>query len=205
MNNSVSKKMRSLPVGLTLALLTFSAGVVAYVLWPANQQPAPADLALPPCAKPPEYESLSGPCSGVDLSAYARLPTTPYCELVRDPRAYDGRVVRVRGVYVQGKNTSLLYSTECQSELATFVYSEPYFDEEKALNDMIRAGGFYWTRRAEVTALGKFRVVTRSRSESLRDFPLEFSLMDLERTEPVPKDFPYPWTKKDGAAKRPAE
>jgi len=55
------------------------------------------------------------------LKARAAVPTVDYCELLREPAAYDKKVVRVKVLYVAGFEVAAFEHPSCDEERSTWV------------------------------------------------------------------------------------
>jgi len=53
--------------------------------------------------------------------AQAEVPTVDYCELLREPAAYDKKVVRAKALYVAGFEVSAFEHPSCDEERSTWV------------------------------------------------------------------------------------
>src|SRR4051812_7831273 len=67
-------------------------------------------------------------------SAAPEVLNVAYCELLRDPAAYNGKIVRVRATYRYGFEWSQFYCTDCSEGRTTWVD----FDESYDLRTMPR-------------------------------------------------------------------
>jgi len=122
----------------------------------------------------------------------APVATVTFCELMKDPKRYDDKVIRVKGVL--GKNfevSSLSGEEDCSkgnpdylSQSATWVsYYKTYVedgDSEEAKNNRSVSGFGTWS----ITAVGKFR-----RAEGDQRFghllccKYDFALIRIEKSE----------------------
>ena len=65
------------------------------------------------CALPVIAPAFSSPVTRASLTS-TDIPTVEYCALIRNPSLYDGKEIRLRGVYlVSGKNDSKFFSSAC--------------------------------------------------------------------------------------------
>jgi len=96
-------------------------GVAAAALWPGESalrltryRPAPveSELASPPAASAaPDLPARPGPRAGDDDSTVYRVG---FCDLVRNPERYDGKLVRTEAFYIQGIDTAALSGSACE-------------------------------------------------------------------------------------------
>jgi hypothetical protein len=86
-------------------------------------------------------------------------PTVSYCDLMRSPERYRGKVVRVSAIYRYGFEWSELYCLECVSEARTWVdLDESFVSSTKAkLRKKIGPHGAKG-RTVGVTLVGRFDV-----------------------------------------------
>ncbi len=102
------------------------------------------------------------------------IPTVEHCALVANPALYDGKEIRVRGIYsVCGKNDSKFFSSSCSAGGTLWAEFNPTYQScskpkaVKSLAEMTRKSGARWGRphvsvvvldyrSAEVEFVGKF-------------------------------------------------
>jgi hypothetical protein len=176
--------MRAPTSRLIIASLTFTIAVAGAGFWLASRAPDVQTLGLTPCASPPNYELVSVPCTAPDLSLFAKMPVIAYCHLIRDPVHYDNKIVRVRGIFSMGTETSVIEDPVCRSENAwTWVFSEPYshFDDALSAADIRRGDS------AEVVFLGKFSGPNDEGFGHLSGYRYQFSVMKVEEMKPLPQ------------------
>jgi hypothetical protein len=133
------------------------------------------------------------------------IPTVDYCDLIRNPALYDGKEIRLRGVYtVSGKSDSSFFSSSCGSGTSLWVDFGPTYQSctkpalVKRLAEMVRKSGWRWGRphvtvivvvyrRAAVEFVGTFRAANpykRPDAESNRPQPPADSFIEpKERRE----------------------
>jgi hypothetical protein len=86
-------------------------------------------------------------------------PTVSYCELMRSPEQYRGKVVRVSAIYRYGFEWSELYCLECVSEARTWVDLDESFVSSTKANLRKKIGPHGVTgRTVRVTMVGRFDV-----------------------------------------------
>jgi hypothetical protein len=85
--------------------------------------------------------------------------TVSYCELMRSPEQYRGKVVRVSAIYRYGFEWSELYCLECVSEAKTWVDLDESFVSSTKANLRKKIGPHGVTgRTVRVTMVGRFDV-----------------------------------------------
>ncbi len=111
--------MKRISVRIAIAACTFIVGVVAASVWLgksnwllSHTHPTPAESAHPTPAEP-DVPASSEPVAPPDSTAYE----VNLCDLVRDSKRYDGKIVRTRAFYVQGVDTSSLDDPACDAWL----------------------------------------------------------------------------------------
>lgn len=103
------------------------------------------------------------------------IPTVDYCDLINNPALYDGKEIRLRGVYtLSGKSDSKFFSSACTGSTVwvDFVPNYPSCTKPalvKRLDEMKQKSGWRWSRphvtvivveyrSAVVEFVGTFRV-----------------------------------------------
>ncbi|HEX8920414.1 MAG TPA: hypothetical protein VF766_02980 [Pyrinomonadaceae bacterium] len=128
------------------------------------------------------------------------VPTVEYCELVRNPSLYDGKKIRLHGVYlVSGKNDSKLFSSACGGGDTLWVDFEAGYQSYspskvvKSLATMSRKSGIRWLRphvtvigieyrSAEVVFVGNFKAAnSHQRPKPVGDTESPFSYVPETR------------------------
>ena len=162
---------------LIIASLTFTIAVAGAGFWFAYRAPVVQTLGLAPCASPPNYELVSVPCTAPDLSVFAKTPVIAYCDLVRDPARYEKRIIRVRGTFSVGMESSALEDPLCRSENAwTWVVSEPYSN----FGDALSAANIRRGDSAQAVFLGKFSGPNDEGFGHLNGYRYQLSVMKVE-------------------------
>jgi len=88
-----------------------------------------------------------------------KYPTVSYCDLMRSPEQYRGKVVRVSAIYRYGFEWSELYCLECVSEARTWVDLDETFVSSTKANLRKKIGPHGVTgRTVRVTMVGRFDV-----------------------------------------------
>ena len=113
------------------------------------------------------------------------VATVTYCELMKDPKRYHDKVVRVNAVYGRDFEQSFLSDQEdCSKESATWVSYYKTFvidgDSEEAKNNRNVSGFGKWL----ITAVGKFRRAEGDqRFGHLACCKYDFALIRIEKSE----------------------
>jgi hypothetical protein len=98
--------------------------------------------------------SFTTASGGTDVSlSKTDIPTVDYCDLIHNPSLYDGKEIRLRGVYsVSGKTDSKFFSSACGSGSSLWVDFAPAYQSctkpalVKRLAQMTRKSGVRWGR-----------------------------------------------------------
>ena len=99
-------------------------------------------------------------------SSETKVPTVGLCDLVQNASSYNGRVVRVQGVYSSGFEASYLRGSECEKELTWVEFDELYKtctskEVDDALDNLMRLSNpesLTERKTASVVFLGYFEV-----------------------------------------------
>jgi hypothetical protein len=84
-------------------------------------------------------------------------PTVSYCELMRSPEQYRGKVIRVSGIYRYGFEWSQLFCPDCVSEAKTWVDLDESFASSTKANLRKKIGPHGAKgRTVSVTMIGRF-------------------------------------------------
>jgi hypothetical protein len=103
----------------------------------------------------------------VDITTRAReakIPTVGHCSLISNVALYDGKEVRVHGIYmVAGTSVSTFFSSSCQDGKKVWVEFNPEYQScskaklVKVLAEMKRKSGFRWARPHVSVVTGEYR------------------------------------------------
>lgn len=108
------------------------------------------------------FASLSMLLTGMLSPATAQnreYQTVSYCELMRSPEQYQGKVIRVSAIYQYGFEWSELYCPECVNEAKTWVDLDESFVSSTKANLRKKIGPHGVTGRTVwVTMVGRFDV-----------------------------------------------
>src|SRR5713226_1071230 len=85
------------------------------------------------------------------------VKTVPFCDLIRNPKLYDQKIVRVTAIYRYGYEWSQLYCLDCNDVGATWVELDDSFatNTDPKLAKKIRENGFRG-RTVRIVAVGQF-------------------------------------------------
>ena len=121
------------------------------------------------------------------------VPTLSFCELVRDPARYDGKIVRLRVKYLAGGETRVIYDKKCEGE--AWIEFDHVFDActEESVRERFQQrdpspgeGLFNGLWESEVIAVGMFAHDKRGFGH-LNAYKYEFTMKWVERVRRVPK------------------
>lgn len=109
-------------------------------------------------------------------AARADIPTVNFCDLVREPAKYEGKTVRVRGIYRTSFEVSELTGPECLGpKRRAWVSFAP-----KQCPDSKNIGGEdFYGKLADIVAIGEFRSAG-GRFGHLGGYPFEFTIACVE-------------------------
>ncbi len=177
--------MKHLTIRFIVALITFIIGIAVAAIWYISRAPQPT--------KP---ENLVGMSSSTEQ----QIPTVAYCELVREPQLYLGKMVRVRAImYVDWTgfiHNRVIYDlVNCSGE-ANHVwveFAQSSFNSlaiaRKPLGDLMNLEkGAHWVRRAEIVAIGKLSDENKQREAPINLYRFQFLIHQLEQAELVSRD-----------------
>jgi len=92
------------------------------------------------------------------------IPTVEHCALVANPASYDGKEIRVRGVYaVCGTDDSKFFSSSCSDSNSLWVEFDPTYQTcskskaVKLLAEMTRKSGVRWGRPHVTVIVADYR------------------------------------------------
>lgn len=136
------------------------------------------------------------------IKSSAQTKTVAFCELIAHPELYDKRIVRTEVISAIGVESQVLYDPQCSTrETRTWVmhdaawakadkklqaaYLALLFDENNGRFPRGRSG------RAKATLIGRFEASNKDGYGHLNQYRFQFSIMGIEKVEPVPADVPY--------------
>ena len=179
--------MKNLAIRLTVALITFTVGVLPVMVWhELTRDPFDAWMEEA-CAQ--RREPCASPSSSVPHAdrpgEEGLLPVLAYCELVGNPERYDGKIVRVRATLRMSIHGLFLSDVTCDryENYAAVDFHEPR--RKELVNTFFGPDNPTLDRPGpvELIAIGRFEKVFPSRVyDSLLDnAPLRFEMMRVEK------------------------
>jgi hypothetical protein len=151
---------------------------------------------------------------GQEKKTLEDTPNVAYCDLIREPTAYDQKIVRVKVTYIVGFEASIMYDLTCGGK-NTWVRFEPV--SETATNRSVQKkfqrltdatpertsdGGINFPyRRVEVVWLGRFEGVKPAQKIGeqtfslgfghLNGFDYQFNVQRIEEVKAIPRNTPW--------------
>lgn len=180
-------RYRMSPKILTVLLLsTLARGLTGCAARSSLSEGITASLA----ASPPKSSPVQG----------HNAPTVGFCELVRNPEGYSGKLVRTRVIAWAGLENQSIYDPSCYGEdVLTWI---EYGNKEAfmALDDGLNAfRGNNRATRVNATLVGRFDGASKEGLGHLDGFNFQFYIMAVETIEAVPAEVPWPWELKSAA------
>lgn len=125
-------------------------------------------------------------------SAAPEALNVAYCDLLRAPASYDGKLVRVRATYRYGFEWSEFYCTDCSEKGRTWVdYDESYESCTKSKFRKKLEGNGEIGRTVNVVAVGKF-YGSGGGYGHMNAYRYKFLVHCVERAEVILNDSPVP-------------
>lgn len=181
--------MRRVVIRLSIALVTFALGIAATLFWIEYKRPVAQEPPTPPCVQPPNYESVSVPCSGVDLSSLGELPDFSYCELLDNADRYSDVVIRLHANFNGFIHGLFLYDKQCSVKNNNIAVKFLASTEQESRQTLSQAAGsdFLFFIPLEVVVTGKFEKVAPSggSDSSWGTSPLHFEIISVEKASKV--------------------
>lgn len=173
-----------------LFLATLARGLAGCEARSSLSEGLPASLA----ASPPK----SSPVQAHDA------PTVVFCELVRNPEWYSGKLIRTRAIVWAGLENQSIYDPSCYGEdVLTWTWIE-YGNKEAfmALDDGLNAfRGSNRAARVNATLVGRFDGPSKEGVGHLDGFNFQFHITAVENIGAVPAEAPWPWELKSAAGR----
>ena len=146
-------------------------------------------------------QKSTGNVRGVDTSATIKqeVSSVCFCELVKHPELYDGKVVRVEAIYYSNFESSLLYDPLCSGD-DNFVAPNLKCDTDKSCKELTEkvdkenVGDPFSGMRTRLVMIGTFKNGRTSnphygKQNSIR---FEFLISSIEKAKSVPPDTTWP-------------
>jgi len=159
--------MNRITLWLSAALLTFIIGVAGAWLWFHQSREEKADNL-----------------AGASIASESGLPELSFCQLVAKPEEYEGKIIRVRGIYSFGIHGAVIGDRSCSSvETQTWVSLTPAMWDEvtRAMENAYEMTNV--TGSLDMIAVGRFeRNKPSQSSDTWADrVPFKFELMRIEK------------------------
>ncbi len=115
--------------------------------------------------------------------------TVTYCDLIRNPERYKGKLVRVSAIYRYGYEWSELYCLECMNEGRTWVeFDESYVSSTKASIRKKIGGNGFKGRTVRVLMVGRF--ASGGAYGHMGAYRFRFLVSRLEKADVILNDSP---------------
>jgi hypothetical protein len=131
-------------------------------------------------------------------------PAIAYCQLIQNPRAFDGKLVRVRALYETDFEKMALTAPSCASPLPmTWVDFENGWESRTSwrLRRAMTAAGSKWNVQTDVVLVGKFRSSGASFGHNGM-YPFLLQVYKVEALKPFGNFRPLPDTKRAGNSRK---
>lgn len=117
-----------------------------------------------------------------------------FCEIISNSDRYRDRPIRTQVTVINAFENQFVYDRSCYGK-DTLAWLEFYSGEVySVLNDKLRAARRPGEPiRVNVTAVGRFEGPSKEGFGHLNAFKFRFIVMDIENTEAVPAEIPFPW------------
>jgi hypothetical protein len=129
----------------------------------------------------------------------ADAQTISYCHLIENPRAFDGKLVRVRALYETDFEKMALTAPACTTPLPmTWVDIESAWESRTSwrLRRAMTAAGSKWNVQTDVVLVGRFKSGAWFGHNGM--YPFLFQVYKVEALKPSGNFRPLPDTKKSG-------
>ena len=164
--------MKLITIRVVIALCTFIIGIIFVAVWLVN--PAPNVSDIPPIEVKVDIPSPRIPETIPDSTIYS----VNFCELVRNPKHYDGKIIRTKASHLQGIDTSSLSDSKCQG------WIRPSCNVENAPCEKIwNRIGFGVTK---VDIVGRFNADIVDRNPSQNGYRVNLiEILELKSAKPI--------------------
>ena len=100
--------MKQITIRVVIALCTFIIGIIVAAAWLVNPVPNVPEIV-------PIEVKIDNPSPPVpEIIPDSTVYSVNFCELVQNPKKYDGKIVRTRTSHLQGIDFSSLSDSKCQ-------------------------------------------------------------------------------------------
>jgi len=111
------------------------------------------------------------------------VSVTPFCSLLNEPKRFDGRVVRIRAIFVRGgEENSELYCSKCLEPLGVYADFDESFRSQTS-NKLLKVFDQHADVTLAVTLVGKF---VAQPGGHLGAYKSQFRIMRAERVTQLP-------------------
>lgn len=134
------------------------------------------------------------PASTDSLGGLEEVPTVSYCDLITNPQAYSGKMVRIKASYFSGRHTGFFYDLDCDGVTKRTHAVLSCNDEEFCKKLVGIIDGALISGRAELTVVGKFKGLGGygKLSPSAEGFRFELEFNKIEKASGIPASVPWP-------------
>jgi hypothetical protein len=146
------------------------------------------------------YAACTDQTARMDNDPSSDTPAVDFCDLVRSPSRYDGKVVRTEAIVAVGFEIAIVYDPKCgdHNKRAWYTFDESSYqpDEKgwKSLRELLfpssnqRSG--HYNGRAKATMVGRFDASDKNGYGHMNSCRFQFTIMRVERVQAVPSDVP---------------
>lgn len=121
------------------------------------------------------------------------LGTTNFCELIKSPDYYDGKILRTEAIIVSGHENQFIYDPTCYDRKVPVTFDAADLEVFKTIDGLLerteRRGPF---SRLKVTITARFQVDKEHGFGHLGSIKYRLLIIEVERSEAVPGDIPWP-------------
>jgi hypothetical protein len=125
----------------------------------------------------------------IKQTATESVPTISYCELLREPNLYQGKLVRIAATWNYGFEWSYLYHRECMEQRnkawVEFVDDEEGCPQTEKVSKRLKDG---FDNKADVVAVGTLSGGGGYRH--MNGYKYQFTIKCLEKAKQIPADVP---------------
>lgn len=164
--------MKHITIRLIIAICTFFIGIIVAATWLFN--PVPNVPEILPIQVKIDTQSPTVRENTPDSTVYS----VNFCELLRNPKNYDGKIVRTRASYLRGIDFSSLSYSKCQGRVSPSCNSKNAPCEE------------IWSRigvgENEVDVIGRFNADVVDPSSTQNDYRVNLlEILEVKSAKPV--------------------
>jgi hypothetical protein len=121
----------------------------------------------------------------------AEIITVPYCDLVKDPAKYAGKLLRVRTIVLGWLDGTSLYDSRCRKEGLEPVLDCKDNEQCSAMRKNLEKNMDYDgdVERVEAVLIGRLVLPPDTAAGKSRS---KFMIKEIEQTKRIPRDVPWP-------------